>query len=340
MPYSHRLGTAEDTSAIAPLMSAFAQERSVVDPSMVIKPGFDFEKYVAYQLSKPLSYCWVLEHCDNEQTEQRTIVGCLFIYFYDEAPPSGVPEYLIQQHAIENPFLPRRVVSVLGLYVQPEHRQPEAIKLLTDAGIQKAEEMKVTDIDLLIAEDQTGIQALLKRSGFRKAAVQYTRHYTISPDAELPSLHPSHPELDLKEAPAPSAIPLRDPKTNELVYNPKGEPVFLSPLQDKTGKLLTTSDGLPIYPTPVRDPQTPNWVFDTDGELVICPMLRDDEGRIIEHNGIPQFHPPAYQSVQGTLHLKQDGSGKYVFCDVERDKEGKIMRSPTGQPVFQQPLQK
>jgi hypothetical protein len=40
--------------------------------------------------------------------------------------------------------------------------------------------MKVSDIDLLIAADQPGIQAMLQQAGFTKAAVQCTRHYDIA----------------------------------------------------------------------------------------------------------------------------------------------------------------
>ncbi|HEY9850787.1 MAG TPA: GNAT family N-acetyltransferase [Leptolyngbyaceae cyanobacterium] len=330
MPYTHRLATPADAKAIAPLMSAFAQERESIDPSMTIKPNYDFEQYVTHQLEKPLSFCWVLEH-------SNTIVGCLFIYFYDEAPPANLPDYLVQHHHVENPFQSRRVGSVLAMYVQPEHRQSEAIKLLANAAIQHAEQMKVTDIDLLIAEDQTGMQALLQRSGFKKAAVQFTRHYQISTNTELPSLHPPHPELPEVKLITPNAIALRDPSTNELVRNPHGEPVFLIPLQDENG-LVLNSDRLPIYPTPVRDPQKNDWVFNAAGELLVCPVLRDESGQIVEREGIPQFCPPAYEVQAGAIRLKRDAQGNCVFCEVERDKEGKIVRSPDGMPVFKQPL--
>ncbi|MCL1466082.1 GNAT family N-acetyltransferase [Argonema galeatum] len=332
MPYTHRLATPEDAKAIAPLMSAFSQERESADPSMILKPKYDFEQYVAYQLTKPLSFCWVLE--DNN----KSIVGFFFAYTYDENPPATLPEELRQHQERENPFQPRRVGSVLGLYVQPKHRHPEAIKQLIEAGIQKAESLQVTDIDVLISAEQTGIQSLLERLGFQKAAVQYTRHYDIAKDAELPSLHPPHPELPEVTPPAPSAIPLRDPHTNELVRKPNGEPIFLMPLRDEKGELILTADNLPIYPTPLRDPKENNWVFDASGELVVCPVLRDESDRIMEHQGIVQFHPPAYELVEGGLRLKRDAEGNCVFCQVERGKDGKIVRSPDGMPVFKQPL--
>ncbi|NER36009.1 MAG: hypothetical protein F6J93_18830 [Oscillatoria sp. SIO1A7] len=341
LSYSDRLATPEDARAIAPLWEAFAKERAAADPSMVIKPNFDFEQYVGERLEQPLCYCWVLE-CSNSEAEAlpdrsagaAAIVGCLFVYFYDEAPPPNLPEEMREESDRESPFAPRRVGSVLGLYVHPEHRQPENIKMLADAALGKAEDMKVTDIDLLIGADQTGIQALLQRAGFTKAAVQYVKHYDVPVETELPSLHPPHPELDLPEPPKPGAVPLRDPNSNELVRNPQGEPVFLMPLEDDAGELLKTSGGLPIYPTPARDPQSQDLVFAPNGELVVCPLLRDENGRVLEDRGIPLFHPPAYEFAEGKLHLKRDAEGNYLFREVERDDEGQIMRSPTGQPVF------
>lgn len=336
--YSHRLATPEDANAIAPLYLAFAEERAAADPTMVLKPNFDFQQYIAHLLAKPLSYGWVLEHSATQQPKspipEKSIVGFLFIYLYDEAPPPNLPQDLLAQHERETPFLPRRVGSVLGLYLQPEHRNPENIKCLAETALKFAEQMKVNDIDLLISTEQTGIQALLQRFGFRQAAVQYTKHNEISADAELPSLHPPHPNLDLPEAPSPHSIPLRDPQTNELVRNDRGEPLFLNPLADETGKILLTSEGMPIYPMPLRDPQQNDWVFDRAGELVLCPLLRDENGQIVEHQGIPVFHPPAYHFTDGRVLLKQDAQGCYVFCDVERDAEGKILVSPAGQPIF------
>lgn len=331
--YTHRLAAVEDAKAIAPLWAAFAEERAAADPSMVLKPNFDFEKYVAHQLNKPLSYCFVLEYQTGNSPE---IVGCLFIYFYDEAPPPMLPVEMLEEHELENPFMTRRVGSVLGMYVEPEHRQAEAIQLIANAGIEKAEEMQVSDIDLLIAADQTGIQALLKRAGFTQAAVQFSKHYQVPEDAELPNLHLPHPELDFPEPPTPGAMPLRDHKTSELVYNIQGEPVFIYPLTNDSGELLKTVEGLPIYPTPLRDPQTDGWVFDRSGQLVVCPVLLDENGDIFQCQGIPQFRLPLYEFVGGKLGLKRDDSGAVLFSDVERNKEGKIIRNPQGQPVFKQ----
>jgi hypothetical protein len=174
--------------------------------------------------------------------------------------------------------------------------------------------------------------------GFHKAAVQYTRHYEIPTDAQLPSLHPPHPELSEITPPAPSAIPLRNLETNELIRKPNGEPVFLMPLRDDKGELIRTSDGLPIYPTPLRDPEKNDWVFDATGELVTCPILQEETGEIVEYQGIPQFYTPAYEAAAGGIRLQRDAQGNYVFCAVEKDSRGKIVRSPDGLPIFKQPL--
>jgi hypothetical protein len=131
---------------------------------------------------------------------------------------------------------------------------------------------------------------------------------------------------------------LRQPDSNALVRNPHGEPVFLAPIAGVAGEILKTSTGLPVYPTPVRDPQTNDWLFDATGNLVTCPPLRDEYNQIVEHQGIPQFHPPAYEILSGKIHLKRDTSGKCVFCDVERDSGGKMVKTPDGMPVFKMPV--
>ncbi|MCC3433940.1 MAG: hypothetical protein EAZ39_13895 [Oscillatoriales cyanobacterium] len=38
--------TATDAKDLAPLWQAFAAERESIDPSMLVKPNFEFEKYV------------------------------------------------------------------------------------------------------------------------------------------------------------------------------------------------------------------------------------------------------------------------------------------------------
>ena len=329
MAYSQRLATPEDRRKLALLWRDFASQRAQADPSLRLKPDFDYERYVKEQLKKALSYGFVLEYGKENSTSQE-IVGFLFAYVYDEAPPTTVTE---EWDLLEGPFRPRRVGSVLGLYVVEEHRQLEAIQLLVEAAMGKAEELKITDIDLLISREQAGIQALLERGGFTKAAIQYTKHYEVL-ETDLPSLHPPHPQLETEAIPPPGTIPLREPKTKELVNNPQGKPVYLSPISDDAGNFLKTSNGLPIYPTPLRDPQTQDWVFDEEGNLVVCPVLQDETGQVVEYMGIPQFCPPLYERVVGKLQLKRDRSGNYLFAEVERDGEGKIRRSPAGKPVF------
>ncbi|MFM8293339.1 MAG: GNAT family N-acetyltransferase, partial [Microcystaceae cyanobacterium] len=237
------------------------------------------------------------------------IVGFLFIYIYDETPPPQISELEL----LENPFVPLRVGAVLGMYLQESHRKPSTITLLTEAAIAKAEELKVTDIDLLVSIDQTGIHALLERFGFTKAAIQYTKHYHIT-ETNLPDLRPLYQNAgsDLSN---PGAIPLKDPQTQTLVKNAQGKGVYLYPLTDESGNWLKSSKGMPIYPIPVRDPQSQEWVFDQSGELIVCPVARDQQGNIKEVDGIPQFCLPVYDYVEGKLMLKQDEQGDYLFSD-------------------------
>lgn len=329
MAYQHRLATLEDVDAIAPLMLAFAEERSSIDPSLTLKKDYDFRQYITYQLQKSNCFCLVLE-----DQKSNFIVGFFFFFAYDEAPPPQLPENLRHQYEQESPFLSRRVASALGLYVQQQHRNAEAIQQLILAGIGYVDQLKVSDIDVLISAEQKGIQSLLERLGFTKSAVQYTRHYDISSDAELPSLHPAHPELLDLELPEPSAIPLRNPETNELVRNDRGEPVFLFPLRDEKGQLVKTSNQQPIYPIPLREPKNNKWVFNRVGQLIVSPVLLDEQGQVFECQGIPQFYQPAYQFIDGSLSLQQDENGYYIFSDVELDQQGNIVRTPEGFPVF------
>jgi len=329
MSYTHRPATFDDATAIAPLWENFARDRADADPSISLCPNFDYQRYITHQLNKPLTYAWVVEH---EAEDNRAIVGCLFVYCYDEAPPPDLPEEF-QDDDLDNPFEYRRIGSVMGLYVLPEHRDADAIQLLANAGIQKAQEMKVNDIDILVGADQTGLHALLERSGFTKAAVQYTKHYEIDPNTDLPSLHPPHPELEATPDAEPDCLPLKDPKTGELVENPAGELAFLKPLRNEAGKLYRASDDRPIYPVPVRDPQTQGFVFNHENELVTCPILLEPTG-LVTYQGIPQFCPPDYTFQDGKLRLQQDSMGQYLFRDAKRDPDGKVIRDPKGKPIF------
>ncbi|MFK0735557.1 MAG: GNAT family N-acetyltransferase [Gloeotrichia echinulata GP01] len=320
MNYQQRLATPKDKTAIAPLWYAFAQERSQADAAITLKPNFDFERYIEYQLTKRHTYCFVLEF-------GQQIVGFICIYIYDEALPSDL---IMDIEILDNPFHPRRVGAVLGLYVQEAHRNPETIKLLIDVAIAKTEELKVSDIDVLISIEQTGIQALLTRYGFTKSAIQFTKHFAI-PDTNLPSLHAHlHQEV---EFPA-GAIPLQEPKNHTVVKNSRGETVYLYPVKNPDGVIYKNSQGLPIYPTPIRDPQTQEWVFDSNGDLVVCPAIFDVDGEVVEYQGIPQFCLPSYELIDGKLQLKRDVHGNYVFAEIAKEASGKIVRSPDGKPVF------
>jgi GNAT superfamily N-acetyltransferase len=298
--YHQRLATPEDAIKIAPLWQAFVEARSQADPSMRFKTKFDYDRYLTAQLNKPFSFGFLLEYAEE-------IVGFLFIYIYDETPPPQISELEL----LENPFVPRRVGAVLGMYVQESHRKPSTITLLTEAAIAKAEELKVTDIDLLISIEQTGIHALLERFGFTKAAIQYTKHYDIT-ETNLPDLRPSYQNSGVTIS-NPGGIPLKDPQTQALVKNAQGEKVYLYPLTDESGEWLKSSRGMPIYPIPVRDPQSQEWVFDDSGKLVVCPVAYDEQGEIQELDGIPQFCLPVYDYVEGKLMLKQDDRGNYLF---------------------------
>ncbi|MDX2098318.1 MAG: hypothetical protein SFW36_11125, partial [Leptolyngbyaceae cyanobacterium bins.59] len=134
---------------------------------------------------------------------------------------------------------------------------------------------------------------------------------------------------------ASGSIVLRDPVTQAPVYDPQGNPVFLSPLKhEETGEWLRASDGLPILPVPLRDPQTQAFVFNDQGTLVTCPLLRNESGQIIEFQSIPQFCPPAYQIVDGLLQLQKDAEGQYLFSEVEFAPTGELLQTPEGMPVF------
>lgn len=128
-----------------------------------------------------------------------------------------------------------------------------------------------------------------------------------------------------------------NPQTNELLRNSQEEPVFLMPLVDDKGELLKSSSGQTIYPELLLDPATNSWVIDAEDKLVTCPILRDKNGQIVENQDIVQFYRPGYQIVDGKPVLMRDETGNYVFCDVERDQQGKIVKTPDGFPVFKQP---
>jgi len=324
MSYIYRSATLDDAEAIAILWEKFGRERVQADPSLLVRENFDFLSYIRKQLQQPLSYGFVAAEQDGN------VVGVLLIYFYDEDPPPEMPAELV---AFDNPFLPRRVGAVLGLYVEAQHRSLEVIKTLSQMAIAQAESLQVTDIDILVSAEQTGIHGLLERLGFTKAAVQYTRHYQISA-RNLPRLHPLHEESPLEIDKGFPAIPLRDSLTNELVTNARGEVAFLYPLVNAQGQVLKSKQGFPIYPTPIRDPQSETWVFDEQGKLVTCPLLLDEHGVVFEYQGIPVFCHPRYEVINGKIGLKQDEEGNYLFAQVDHDEQGRIKVASDGKPMF------
>ncbi|MGK7887012.1 MAG: N-acetyltransferase family protein [Crocosphaera sp.] len=299
--YQQRPATFQDAALIAPLWKGFLEERSHQDPSISLKNHFDYVAYVEQKLQSPSVYGFLLEYGENQE-----IVGFLFVYVHDETPA------LDFEDSINSPFNPRRMGGVIGMYVKEKHRHVEGIRLLVDEAITLAEKLKISDIDLLISVEQTGIHKLLERFGFKRVAVEYTKHYEVT-DQVLPSLkNESSQGISLKTS-QPQLIPLRDPQTKQPVINPNGEQVFLHPLIDNEGKVLHASNGFPIYPTPLRDPQTQDWIFDQSGKLVVCPISLDEIGRVKEKNGMPSFKKPIYEKVDGILKLKQDNFGNYLF---------------------------
>ncbi|MDJ0599675.1 MAG: GNAT family N-acetyltransferase [Crocosphaera sp.] len=251
-------------------------------------------------------------------------------YVHDETPS------LDYENINDSPFLPRRIGGAIGMYIQPQHRKPEAIGLLVESAIAFAQELKISDLDLLISIEQTGVQKLLEKFGFKKAAIQYSQHYDIS-NQDLPKLQTPTSQNIAVKIPTPGMIPLRDPKTQQPVINPQGKQVFLHPVKNELGESLKSSNGLPIYSTPLRDPQTQDWVFNDLGELVVCPVILDENNNIIEHQGIPIFCPPLYERLGDKLSLKKDDKGNYLFAEADKNEDGTIKRSPDGKPLFKSP---
>ena len=250
MTYTTRPAIPEDTHAIAPLWQNFLQERAEASPGIAVKSDFDIEQYIAQQLQKPLSFGFILQSQANASLQT---VGVLLAYAYDEAPPPTMPEELQNIYQAETPFHSRRIGSVLGLYIQPEHRQPQAIEQLIQVAIAQAEALKVNDIDLLIGSDQTGLQALLQRLGFAQSAVQLVKHYPAVRDfdsSQLPNLHPIHQAETLSQAPSPQAIPLLTTDTNEVVRDSQGNKVWLTPLTTASGNCSIPVKATPSTPCP------------------------------------------------------------------------------------------
>ncbi|ELS32771.1 MULTISPECIES: N-acetyltransferase [Pseudanabaena] len=305
MSYSHRIATNKDINEIAPMLKTVYQEWAELDRAVTLKPDLDIETHIASLLAKPHTYCILLEDSETD----RQIIGCLITQYYDESCPSILTEYEVQQHENTRVFIPRRVCTVLGLYIDPAYRdRPAAIQHLIDAGLEQTDRIGVNAIDLGVLANLTAFHKLLERNGFRQATVQYTMPREIEGDRELVSLH--EPTFSNSDG---IPIPLFDPKTNQQIKNPAGEIVFLYPLQDETGNILHSSQGRAIYPMPVNDPETQEWLFQPDGKLALCPVVRDRHGQVVEQNGIPQFYLPDYQLINGKPQLKTNSDGSYVF---------------------------
>ena len=314
--YITRLATIADRTQIAPLWKAFAQERVKRDSSVQIKPDFDFVEYVGQQIQKPLSFCYVVEHCLESSSAQKTIVGFLHTYAYDEAPSANRSPVFLQQHHQANPFTYRRVGTVMGLYIEEEHRRLEVINQLVEAAMQRAETLKLTDINISASVEQVSLHKLLKRLGFSQTVVQYQKHYEYSPTDNLPDLHPE----SIKNLPSiGQPQPLRNLKTKELVRNRDGKVAQITPTIDIQGNLLKTSQGLPIYPPPVLNPQTQEFIFKDDGELLLCPLLIDEQGQIIEKEGKVMFGSPVIELKNGESYFQRNEKGDYVFTTTIRN---------------------
>lgn len=315
MNYAHRIASSHDSDAITPFVAELCKEWATIDPTRKLKPDFDWQRYTTYLLNQPHTYCIVLEHTTDTTTE---IVGCIVTNFFDESPIPNAPPDQLEHHAIAHPFQPRRIGTVSGFYIKPEHRKAKNVIRLIEAAIDQADYLKVDTIDVQVFENRSGIQAFLKRRGFQPANTQLVLSRTIPAGVELPNLHSEVADLEVPEyQPEAVPIPLRDPQTGERVTNPENQPVSIAPLTDPDGRPILSSKRIPIYPPPIRDPQTDGWVFDNNGELVVCPAARDDSGEIIERDGVPQFRSPKYAIGNGEAKLIRNPDGSCVFRELE-----------------------
>jgi GNAT superfamily N-acetyltransferase len=297
MQYSVRLATLADVDIIADLWREFAEDRAMSDSTLSVAPDFNFNEYVKSYLSKESTSCLILESSEillfpnlPSVTEQA---GFICTYIYTEFNPFDIQPL--------TPFNPRNLGAVLAFYIKPEHRQIGSMNLLINAALDRAIELQVSDLDLLIPEESE-VHNLLNRLGFKKIAAQYTKHL----QEPIDKLVPSNSIFDER-------LPLRNLDTNELIKDAEGNTIYLTPLKDENGKNLKDSQDLLIYAVPVRDPQTSEWAFNRDGTLAICPPLLDEEGKVVEIDGITQFYSPAYQVVDGNIQIKLDLDGNYLF---------------------------
>jgi hypothetical protein len=297
MQYSVRLATLADVDLVATLWRDFAEERAVIDPTLSIAADFDFVEYVKSYLEKDSTHCFVLESHEilvfPDLPNIIEIVGFICTYTYTEFNPF--------EFQPATPFKPRNLGAVLAFYIKPADRQVESMNLLIKSALDLAIELQVSDLDLLIPEGSE-VQHLLNRLGFKQVATQYTKHLQEPID-----------KLGLGNSIFDERLPLRNLDTNELVKDANGNTIYLTPLKDENGKNLKDSQDLLIYAVPVRDPQTSEWAFNRDGTLAICSPLLDAEGKMVEIDGITQFYSPAYQVIDGSIQIKRDLHGNYLF---------------------------
>lgn len=297
MQYSVRLATLADISIIADLWQEFAEDKAMSDSTLSVAPDFNFNEYVESYLSKESTSCFILEGSEILLFPNLPIiknqVGFICTYVYTEFNPFELQSL--------TPFKPRNLGAVLAFYIKEEHRRIESMNLLINAALERASELQVSDLDLLIPEGSE-VHNLLNRLGFKKVAAQYTKHLQEPID-----------KLGLSNRIFDERLPLRNLDTNELVKDAEGNTIYLTPLKDENGKNLKDSQDLLIYAVPVRDPQTSEWAFNRDGTLAMCPVLLDEARKVVEIDGITQFHSPAYQVIDGNIQIKPDLDGNYLF---------------------------
>jgi Acetyltransferase (GNAT) family len=294
-----RLATLTDVDVVTQLWLAFAHEKASKDPAVSLKQDFDFHAYVRHHLSKDNTYCFVLEKTEGgakpEEASLPEMIGFLCTYTYTEP--------IEAKFLPMTPFSPRKLGMILAFYIQPAHRQLKHMHLLIQSAIDKAHELQVSDLELLIPHG-SDTNNLIERLGFQKIATQYTKHL----------LGGIYPKLPVQEQQiADNAIPLRDLDSNELVRDVHGQVIYLNALHNEAGETLLDSNGLPIYPLPMRDPESLQWIFNPDGTLAVCPPLLNEYKKIVEVNGITQYCAPVYEINGDKVQIKRDSQGNCLF---------------------------
>jgi GNAT superfamily N-acetyltransferase len=181
--YTVRPADPADLPVVVDLWWSFVRERAEVDRALRLKPGFDFPRFVDRLLGTPGTFCLLAEHRANGG-DAPAPAGCL-VWYLDVEPDDPA-----------SPFEPRRCGKVLGLYVDPSHRRSGCTSLLVDTALAHGESFGITDIDVLVAQEQAALHALIETKGLSRVAIQFTRHLgPLSPRAPLsgPSEGPPKP---------------------------------------------------------------------------------------------------------------------------------------------------